>query len=270
MRSGIITLLTDFGTQDPFVGVMKGVMLGIARDCTFVDLTHDVPAQYIHVGMFLLGNAFQYFPEGTVHLAVVDPGVGSQRKGMAASAHGHFFVGPDNGLLTEVITSSDTFSAVYLEESTFFRHPVSSSFHGRDIFAPVAAAIAQGASLETLGPPCEEPCLLATREPIVSRDSLLGQVIHVDRFGNLITNIPHDLFARHMALLSCTVQIADTSIEGITPYYSAVSPGDILATFTSFGRLEIAQRDGNAMRALKASLGTPVTVSRVQIDESSL
>lgn len=270
MRSGIITLLTDFGTQDPFVGVMKGVMLSIMRDCTFVDLTHDVPPQDVTTGMFLLESSFRYFPEGTVHLAVVDPSVGSQRKGMAASAHGHFFVAPDNGLLTEVLTSSDASRAVYLEEQTFFRNPVSSSFHGRDIFAPVAAAIAQGTQLEALGPPCEAPHLLPIPEPVISDDKLLGQVIHVDWFGNLITNLSHGMFAQHMAASPCTVQVADVCIQGIAPYYSAVEPGDMLAIFTSFGRLEIAQRNGNAMQTLEVGVGTPVTVFRVQTGEPSL
>ncbi len=263
--NGIITLLTDFGMQDPFVGVMKGVILGIGRDCTLVDLTHEIPPQNIVAGMFLLNASVTYFPEGTVHLAVVDPGVGSERKAIAVSALGHLFVAPDNGLLTGIIHRADEYRAVYLENPHFFLNSISQSFHGRDIFAPVAAHLACGTSLHALGSSCEAPVLLEVPTPTVTSDTILGEVLYVDHFGNLITNISRTIYDAKFTGKQIRVEICGQEIPGLSSCYAAVDPGTLLAIFTSFDRLEIAQRDGNAGRALDAEIGTQVRVCSVVV-----
>ena len=178
-----ITLLTDFGTADYFVGAMKGVILSINPQAVIVDITHEIPAQDVAAGAFTMLAAYNTFPDGTIHVAVVDPGVGSARRPVVISAGNHLFVGPDNGIFTHVYERESSFAAFHVTDETYFRHPVSNTFHGRDIFAPVAAALSTGVDPSSLGPRISDPIRLSKSEP---------QVIYIDYFGNLITNITRE------------------------------------------------------------------------------
>src|SRR5215212_931686 len=191
----IVTLLTDFGTADYFVGAMKGALLASNPEARVVDITHEVPPYDVESGAFTLRAAFETFPAGTVHVAVVDPGVGSARRGIVVEGRGHTFVGPDNGLFGHVYERVRPFRVFQLTNANHFRREVSKTFHGRDIFAPAAGALSRGVRAEELGPEVFDFVRLpsATVER-VAEGTLVGSVIHVDRFGNLVTNItPEDL-----------------------------------------------------------------------------
>jgi S-adenosylmethionine hydrolase len=184
----IVTLLTDFGTADYFVGAMKGAVLSVNPSAQVVDITHEVPAFDIEAGAFALLAAFEAFPAGTVHVVVVDPGVGSPRRPLAVEGGGHFFVGPDNGVFGHVYERLQNFRAFQLTNENYFRRSVSSTFHGRDIFAPVGGALSLGADIEKLGPRVEDPERLPFAAPSRLPDGTIrGAVIHVDHFGNLVT-----------------------------------------------------------------------------------
>ncbi len=259
LPSGLITLLTDFGIQDAYVGVMKGVILSVNPAARIVDLTHEVPPQDVIKGAFLLRSAAAYFPDGTVHVAVVDPGVGTERRPVVVVTKRAFLVGPDNGLLTPSAAVLGVREVRRLEQSEFFRHPVSQTFHGRDVFAPVAAHLAAGVSPDRLGPiaPALQPLCLP--EPRRECGAIHGEVLYVDRFGNLITNVPAAQLAAYPPSAVC-VSIAGVSIAAIASSYAAVPRGAPLAVIGSAGLLEIAVRDGNAAEELGAGVGTPITV----------
>jgi S-adenosylmethionine hydrolase len=265
MRSGIVTLTTDFGLDDPFVGTMKGVILSRNPDCRIVDLTHGVSPGDRTETVLALAAAYPFFPRGTVHVAVVDPGVGSDRRILAAEAEGHLFLAPDSGLIPAIL---DPFGDrekppraryVSVEAQELFLPAVSGTFHGRDVFAPVAAGLALGLSLDALGPETDDPARFLLPAPAVKAERVLGRVIHIDRFGNLATNVrPRDLPYRPW-----TLRIAGSEFVGPAGYYWAVRPGELLALFGSGGFLEISVRDGNAADRLGAGLGTPVEVTRL-------
>jgi len=244
----IITLLTDFGTADSYVAEVKGVLLSKAPDATLVDLSHDVPVGGIKAAAYLLGRSWHRFPGGTVHLVVVDPGVGTERPALAVHTGGHFFVAPDNGVLDPVVQRDDVQA---------FRLPVpsgvSATFHGRDVFAPAAALLASGASLEGLG--SRVAGALASL-PLIERDPGAGEVIHVDRFGNLITDLlPGSLEP------DCLIWLDDHLIGPVRTTFADVQPGERLAYIGSGETLEIAVRDGSAARVLGAAVGTAVRSS---------
>lgn len=252
----IITLTTDFGLDDGYVGAMKGVMLSIAPGATLVDITHAVPPQDIRRGMSVLRGATPYFPAGTVHLAIVDPGVGSRRRPIALQVGTQRFVGPDNGLFSGVIADAQAAGlsvAVYhLDQPAFWRPEISRTFHGRDIFAPVAAHLANGVPLEHLGTPVDDPVLLPLWQPERRADGhILGHVDHVDHFGNLISNIP----AAWLAGRRWTVAIAGRQVIGPQPTYAAVEPGELLALVSSSNHLEVAVRNGSAAALLGVQAG---------------
>lgn len=260
----IITLTTDFGTADPFVGLMKGVILGIAPDVTIVDLSHEIPPQDIAAGALLLDSAVDFFPRGTIHVAVVDPGVGDRHTRIAVQTDEHVYVGPNNGLFTAVLARQEPRAAVELTDSRYHHWPVSDTFHGRDIFAPVAAHLANGVPLAKLGPPVE-PISLPLPEPWAVGDALELHVLRIDRFGNLITDLTH---ARFVAWLGNTLtakvalQVGNTWIKDLAKTFSDVESGTPLAYFGSAGRLEIAVRDGNAAQTLGASRETLIQLRR--------
>jgi len=248
----VITLLTDFGLSDTYVGQVKGAILAIAQDAPLVDLTHAVPPQDVQAGAFLLWSAVEVFAAGTVHLAVVDPGVGSKRRAIAIrSRRGDLFVGPDNGLLLPAVTRlGGTNLAVELTDERYWRSSPSRTFHGRDIFGPVAAHLASGAPLEAVGQPISDFHRLELPEP----RGLAGEVIHVDAFGNLVTNLPADrLPARYRVTL-------EGHMVSPAPHYQAVKPGELLALVGSAGLLEISARDASAAGLTGATRGTPVHV----------
>lgn len=259
MVAPIITLLTDFGLADPYVGVMKGVILGIANDARIVDLGHDVGAQNIREGNFALRGAWTYFPAGTIHVAVVDPGVGSQRRILAARSQGHIFLAPDNGILTGVLGDDAEIRCV--TNSDWFRcRQISRTFHGRDIFAPVAAHLARGEAFDAVGERVTDPVRLDLPRPSRRPDgSFVGSVVHVDSFGNLITNFAvaelgdavNSITAIDM--LGCTLPPPSES-------YAAVGLGQTLTIIDSFDFLEIAVRGGSAAKHFNAGVGDEVRI----------
>ncbi|HLL53064.1 MAG TPA: SAM-dependent chlorinase/fluorinase [Myxococcaceae bacterium] len=257
---GLVTLLTDFGEADTYVGQMKGALLSIAPQTRWVDLTHRVPAQDVAAGAFLLWTAVEAFPAGTVHLAVVDPGVGSERRAVAArSGAGHLFVGPDNGLLVPALELlGGVAEAVELTEPAFWGPRRSSTFHGRDLFAPVAAHLASGVALERVGRPLERLSRpFSFPAPVPEGEALRGEVIHVDGYGNLVSNLPASLLPRRF-----DVRVGEVEIHGGPhPHYQAVPPGGLLALLGSSGLLEISERDGNASKVLGVRRGAAIVVT---------
>jgi hypothetical protein len=259
MPSGLITLLTDFGLNDAYVGIMKGVILRINPDIRVVDLTHAVPPQQVLAGALMLRNAVGFFPDGTIHLAVVDPGVGSARRPLLIETDRGFLVGPDNGVLSPAAALMGRPRARLLANEKFFLHPVSQTFHGRDIFAPVAAHLACGVTPEAVGPVLDSIVELELPVPRRSGATIAGEVVHVDHFGNLVTNISLDALPRFPAQ-QVYVSISRTRIGTLLATYSAAPEGGPLALVGSWGTVEIAVRNGSAAKMFAAGTGTPVTV----------
>jgi hypothetical protein len=252
----ILTLLTDFGLHDHFVAAMKGVMLSLNPDLTLVDVTHLVPPQDVFTGAFILGQACFCFPPGTIHLAVVDPGVGTARKALAASAGGHFFVAPDNGILTYVLEAQQDCAVHEISAEHYFRKPVSTTFHGRDIFAPVAAWISRGIPLHQLGPVVPGPVRLKIPVPMRVRDALIqGSILAVDQFGNLITNLmPGDVPPTFRILAG------QREITRLRKTYGEGMPGEVFIVPGSTGYLEIVVNGGSAASVLHLKSGAPIGV----------
>jgi S-adenosylmethionine hydrolase len=263
----IITLTTDFGLHDEYVGVMKGVILSLAPSVRIVDLTHSIGSQALPEAAYCIASAYSYFPKGTVHVVVVDPGVGSNRKILALCADGHLFIAPDNGVLS--LLFNHHFEAAYeITNRELFRQPVSATFHGRDIMAPVAARLVQGFSPAAVGPAMIPSDLSKLPLPTATVDhaqkTITGQVISIDKFGNLITNIHIDnellrtVAGQYSQLL---VSVCGLVIIGIQASYASVAPKSPLAVIGSRNTLEIAVNMGNAAEMLRAAPGDMVTVS---------
>ena len=234
---------------------MKGVILGVHPRCRIVDVTHDVPPQDVREAAYVLRGARSYFPPGTVFLCVVDPGVGGRRMPIAAEADGQLFVAPDNGLLS-LVGPFDL--VVELSDESFFRQPVSHTFHGRDIFAPVAAHLASGSPLSEVGGRIDEIEHLSFPTPVRVRGEVRGEVIRVDRFGNLVTNLrPGDLPSGG----SLVVRVGRRRVEGLSRSYEQVPVGRALAIVGSDGTVEVSIRDGSAADVLRAGVGDRVVAS---------
>ncbi len=258
----IITLLTDFGTLDSYVGIMKGVILSLNPEAVLVDLTHGVPPQDTISGAFLLAEAAPYFPAGTIHLAVVDPGVGTPRLALAAKAREQFWVGPDNGLFSLVFQEGASPDLVSLENVDYFRGPVSSTFQGRDIFASVAAHLSLGTPLEVFGPPLTDPIVLPWPEPEFTPDAVRGEIIHVDGFGNLVSNIRGIELLAWLAGSPHLVILSSLTVKGLAHTYGETPAGEFVALVGSHGYLEIACVQGNAARRLTVGTGRSMAVVR--------
>lgn len=263
----VISFLTDFGTSDPYVGIMKGVALSIAPQSPLVDLSHEVDPQDVQGAAFLIASAYGWFPKKTVHVLVVDPGVGSSRPILAAEVDGHFFLAPDNGLLTRILEIMPPTALVRVENPGYFLHPVSNTFHGRDIFAPAAAYIATGEPLANLGPPAAttEVVKLCLAAPYTTdAGDLGGAVVAVDRFGNLISNIDENslrAMSRTGDMTDLCIHVGESAIKGLAFSYQDVAPGRLLAIIGSRGFLEISLNRGNAATWLGLGKGAPLTVS---------
>jgi hypothetical protein len=259
--ASIITLTTDFGTRDPFVGVMKGVMLQIAPAVRLVDLTHEISPHDVLEGALALEAAVGFFPPGTVHLAVVDPGVGSARRPLAVAAAGQQFVGPDNGLFS-FLFSGEAWSAVLLENPAYRLPRVGETFHGRDLFAPAAAHLAVGIPLHRLGPPVTDP--VVTPWPTAHRkgDRLVGEVVHVDRFGNLVTSLRTTDLRALGPPSALVVEVEDKEVGRIVGCYADLPPGGSGALIGSSGRLEVSVREGSALAVTGARRGSTVRVRK--------
>ena len=259
--SGVITITTDFGHKGPFVGVMKGVILSRFRDARIVDLTHDTPAQWPPEAGFWVRRSYQYFPPGTVHLAIVDPGVGTERDILIVEFDHHWFMAPDNGLLARMLDSAEKAAVYKLDEDALERldiDPPSNTFHGRDVFAPVAAELAAGNTTPVSIAKATDTWVPAwVDEPEVSASGVSGSIMTVDAFGNLISNIDAILIAD---IVSPTVHIAGHDIPLLTTYGN-VQPGSLLALVNSFGVVEVAQSEGDASAALGVERGAPIRVS---------
>lgn len=271
-----IALLTDFGTRDTYVGVMKGVMQRITPDVRFIDISHDIQPQNIRQSAFALLNSYRYFAPGTIFLVVVDPGVGSTRKPIAAQAGDYTFVAPDNGLLSEVLAEFETVSAVELTNPAYQLTPVSNTFHGRDIFAPAAAHLAAGVPLSEFGA-TTKPVQKALLPPLhIEGSSIRGEILYADHFGNMVTSIGTLRWSdeRHLTLTSrfgggagqspiidaqhAILNVKNQIITGIRRTYSEVERQQILLLVGSSGFLEIAMNQGSATQHLSLSSGDPV------------
>jgi hypothetical protein len=260
-RSGIITLTTDFGVRDPYVASVKGVILGVHSMAVLVDVTHEIPAGDVAAAADVIQEAAPCFPGGTVHLAVVDPGVGGERRAVAAEAGGHLFVGPDNGIFWPMLKADPEFRVFHLRNERFFRKEVSSTFHGRDIFAPVAAYLAAGREPAEMGEPVADPVELAEAPPVFCESGLTGRVIRVDRFGNLITNIRREHLEEVADSGRPVIEVGGLRVEGIRSRYEEVDRGEALALIGSTGRLEVSVNRGRASE--RAGLGDQSAVGSV-------
>ena len=249
MTTAIITLLTDFGLRDGYVASMKGVILGICPHARLVDVSHLVPPQDIRSGAFLLGQVYRSFPAGTVHTAVVDPEVGTGRRALAMEAGGYFFVAPDNGLFSWVLKQEGLRRARSLETAEYRRPEVSATFHGRDVFAPAAAHLANGLDLDALGPE-GSPSVAPWVTPVEEANRLLGEIVYVDHFGNAITNVRKADLDRFASLRELTISVEGHVISGLVETYAQVPPGSAAALIGSGGHLEIAVNRGNASEVL--------------------
>ena len=262
MRSPLITLTTDFGHKDPYVGVMKGVVLSICPEARLVDLTHEIPPQGVSEAAFVLAQSFAYFPSGTIHVAVVDPGVGTSRTPIIARTDRHFFVGPDNGVFGWVERSAPFVEVVAVQNPEVMLPSVSNTFHGRDVFAPAAAHLACGRELSAFGPRLSRWAVLDHPEPEIQEAAIVGQVLWVDRFGNLITNIARTHLEGWARGGPFAIGIGPTAVDGVSTSYAGVEPGQALAIFGSSGFLELAVNRGSAARAFSAKRGDRVRVVR--------
>lgn len=261
MARPVIALLTDFGTRDHYAGTMKGVALGVCPDAVLVDITHEIAPHDVLGGALELAAAFKYFPPGTIFLVVVDPGVGAQRRALAAEAGGYQFVAPDNGVLTLVLEAAPPSRVVEVTERRYARPTVSRTFEGRDRFAPAAAWLATGIELAELGPPLASWQSLEVPTPAVAEDGVEGQVLRVDRFGNLITNVDRRTFDR-FAAGGVEIVAGGHGVEKVVATYAEADEGAVCALFGSTEHLEIAVNGGSAAERLGLARGASVTVSR--------
>ena len=265
--SAIITLTTDFGLEDEYVGVLHGVMAGLAPQARVIDLCHAIRPQDTRQAAFILQAAAPYFPKGTIHLAIVDPGVGSNRQLLAIRAMGQIFLGPDNGILTPFLHDQLFEEAIVIDCPELYLAPLSATFHGRDILAPVAAALANGSGLSPLGSRAFKENLIKLASPILQIDrihgNIAGSVIHIDHFGNLTTDIRQGDLAG-IAADPASIQIfhKQQQVTGLASAYASLPDGQVLALIGSRGYLELAATNGNAAQILGAEVGDPIRVTR--------
>jgi S-adenosylmethionine hydrolase len=243
-RRPVITLLTDFGSGDYYAGAMKGVLLGICPEAQLIDISHEVVPYAISQAAFILSQGWACFPQGTVHVIVVDPGVGSSRRPILAEAGGHYFVAPDNGVLTMIFDAAPTCTVREITAARYFRQPVSQTFHGRDIFAPIAAHLAMGTPTAAFGPPINDYVRLRFSE---------GCVLHIDRFGNVVTSFASRDYPQPFRL-----RIGGQEISRITSSYAEAEPGQLFVIGGSAGYLEVSMNQGRAADELGIAVGAAV------------
>jgi S-adenosylmethionine hydrolase len=264
--SGIITLTTDFGLGDPYVAMMKGVILSINPAAQIVDISHQIRAGSIIQAAGLVRETFPFFPKGTVHVAVVDPGVGSERRPMGMEAGGHLFVGPDNGILWPIIAGQKGTRIIHLTESTYFLPFISPTFHGREVFAPVAAHLSQEVPLKRMGAELSNPVKLHVPKPREEGGVLYGLITRVDNFGNLISNIHRKDLESFLESFEPVIQVGDLIIKRLRPIYADAQEGEPLALINSSDWLEIAVNLGRATQYVgldsEAIIGAEVKVGK--------
>ena len=261
MKTKFVALLSDFGTNDPFVGLMKGVLLSRAPNLTLIDITHQVPPQDVQTAAFYLMTAIPYMPKGTLFMTVVDPTVGTGRGIVWAKTENYQFIAPDNGLVSWVEQKEPIVEARFISNSSLFMESISSTFHGRDIMAPVAAAIAKGLPEKKIGPVFGEYRRLPFPKPVRAGNRVTGQVIAIDHFGNVVTNIRRDLLSARGVY-----SVAGRMLKDLKLTYASVPEGEALAVIGSFGFLEFSVRNGNFARTFDVKIGAPVEAI-VSLDE---
>ncbi len=260
MSERIITLLTDFGTQDYFVGAMKGVILSINPNAKIIDITHEIPPQDIQAGAFTIANYYKTFPPQTIHICVVDPGVGSNRRQILVETGECFFIAPDNGLLSFVYANEQDFRVSELTNEKFFRKPVSRTFHGRDVFAPIAAHLSRKVSVIELGREIKNFIQFKTSEPrTISAGKVEAEIIHIDRFGNLITNLKSENTPEKFVL-----EVNGKRIDTHHKYYAEAKTGEIFSILGSADFLEIVVFNDSAEDLLNVSAGEKVILIKLQ------
>jgi len=255
----LITLTTDFGLQDHYVGVIKAAILGICPKVRLVDISHEIPPQDITAGAWVVRNAALYFPPGTIHLVTVDPGVGTERKPVALKIQDQIFVGPDNGLFS-LIGEEYEYQAFHLTNELYWRKNRSNTFDGRDIFAPVAAHLANGVPMEEMGVPLEKLVTYRWAAPISDPDGIQGWVVHIDRFGNLVTNISEEISTETARDQAIRIYVGNTILDEIDETFASVTEGEPVAYIGSSGNLEIAINKGNAQVMLGVEKGAQVSI----------
>jgi S-adenosyl-L-methionine hydrolase (adenosine-forming) len=258
----VIALLSDFGTRDHYVGSMKGVILGICPDATLVDISHDVAPHDVLEGALELAASYRYFPVGTIFVAVVDPGVGSPRKGIAADTGDYRFVCPDNGLLTGVARETPPKKVVELTERRYGRPTVSRTFEGRDRFAPAAAWLAKGIQLAALGRAIADLYRLDIPQPAVADEAIRGAVLRVDRFGNLITNVDRKTFEKFARDARVQIMAGGGTVGRLVATYADIQSGEVCALFGSTDHLELSANSGSAADVLGLTRGAIVEITR--------
>lgn len=258
VENPIITLTTDYGTLDGYVGVLKGLILSLNPRANILDITHDISAQDILGAAFTLCRACPAFPKGTIHVAVVDPGVGGERRPLLLRTESSFFIGPDNGIFSLVVDREDEIHIIELKESKYFLTPVSDTFHGRDIFAPVAAYLSLGVDPTEFGPRVEEYVNISIPQPLVSKGEIIGQVLHIDHFGNVMINIDRQLYRDTVGNQAVSINIGPHTLDTVSRSYSDVEEGSPLAILGSSGFLEISVNRGNAQQYFQLRRGDPI------------
>jgi len=255
----ILTLTTDFGLKDHYVGAMKAVILGISPDVRLVDISHEIPPQDIMAGAWVMRNAAMYFPPKTVHLVVVDPGVGTHRDPVVIEIEDQFFVGPDNGIFS-LIADAFEYRATKLTNPDYWLEKTSQTFHGRDIFAPVAAHLTKGVAVSELGERIHEIVTYRWAIPIADKDGIQGWIVHIDRFGNLITNIPKSMLESILGGRNFKIYVGNSILNEILPAFGAVHDGEPVAYIGSSDVLEIAINKGNAKEMLGVEKGAQISI----------
>lgn len=262
MSRPIVAVLTDFGTRDHYAGTMKGVVLGLAVDTTIVDITHEVPPHDVLTASLELAACYKYFPAGTIFLVVVDPGVGSARRGLVAEVGDYRFVAPDNGVLTAVFRDHKPKRVVELTERRYARPTVSRTFEGRDRFAPAAGWLARGTEPTAMGRPVTTWHTVELPEPRLEESAITGEVVRVDRFGNLVSNIERRLFDEFRHERSIRIAVDGQSVDRLVATYSEAPAGTVCALFGSSDHLELAVNGGSAAELLHLGRGASVRIER--------
>jgi hypothetical protein len=266
LKKPVITLTTDFGLKDPFVGLIKGVILGINPEARIIDITHNIQRHNIYEAMQVLKMSYKYFPATTIHVAVVDPGVGSNRRPLLVATDDYYFIGPDNGIFSAVYEDarSGILKVVHITASHYFLPMSGSTFHGRDIFAPVAAWLSKGRNCEKFGEEIHDYCRISMPGPVFNENTITGEVVSIDNFGNAITNITKDHVASHFGGISIsdiTVNIANVE-SPIVNYYAKGRENQLHALINSFGHLELFVFGNSAAEKFKMEIGDKVTVTK--------
>jgi len=259
----VVSLITDFGLRDNFVGLIKAVILKINPKSQIVDICHDIKPQDISEAAFLLKNSFRYFPSGTVHLVVVDPGVGSKRKKILVKTKNYFFIAPDNGVLSLALRDERPLKIIEITNKKYFLKPTSDTFHGRDIFAPVAAYLSKGENIQKFGKPAKSFKTLELPRIKVSNHELNGEIVYIDRFGNLVSNIDKYALRKFIKNKRFKISIKNKTIDKLSSSYCAGTHFGPLALIDSFNLLEIAINCGSARDYLRVAKGEKIKVIRL-------